>query len=214
MTSPLHSPGIPGTEPAVGNTHCTVIIDDQAKRRNVVYAIIATIVGGLVGVFPFLSGLALFLDPAIKRRKGPVTTGITYRRVAPLAAVPADGTPVQVPVIADSKDIWTVEPNQPIGAVYLRRSKDKSGKAIVECFNAICPHAGCFVAYAVDRKCYLCPCHTSSFTTDGARIMPSPSPRDMDPLTVELRGDKDSEEVWVAFANYYPGKEHMEAKPA
>lgn len=214
MTSPHTSPHS-DKEPAVGNTHCTVIIDDQAKRRNVVYAILATIIGGLVGVFPFLSGLALFLDPAIKRRRAGVSEGgPTFRRVAPLAAVPADGTPVQVPVIADLKDIWTVEPNQPVGAVYLRRSKDKSGKEIIECFNAICPHAGCFVAYAVDRKCYLCPCHTSSFTTDGARIMPSPSPRDMDPLIVELRGDKDSEEVWVAFANYYPGKEHMEAKPA
>lgn len=215
MTSPLHLPATPGTDPAVGNTHCTVIIDDQAKRRNVVYAIIATIVGGLVGVFPFLSGLALFLDPAIKRRRAGVSEGgPTFRRVAPLAAVPADGTPVQVPVIADSKDIWTVEPNQPVGAVYLRRSKNTAGKEIIECFNAICPHAGCFVAYAVDRKCYLCPCHTSSFTTNGARIMPSPSPRDMDPLIVEIRGDKNSEEVWVAFANYYPGKDHMEAKPA
>ncbi len=218
MTSPLHSSGTPGkthvdTEPAVGNTHCTVIIDDQAKRRNVVYAILATIIGGLVGVFPFLSGLALFLDPAIKKRKAGVATGgPTFRRVASLATVPVSGEPVQVPVIADLKDIWTVEPNQPVGAVYLRNSgqKDKDGKPIIECFNAICPHAGCFVAYAAERKCYQCPCHTSSFTTDGARIMPSPSPRDMDPLKVEVRGD----EVWVAFANYYPGKEKMEAKPA
>jgi menaquinol-cytochrome c reductase iron-sulfur subunit len=217
MTSSHTSPHS-DKEPAVGNTHCTVIIDDQAKRRNVVYAILATIIGGLVGVFPFLSGLALFLDPAIKKRNQvEPTAGPTFRRVASLATVPADGTPVQVPVIADLKDIWTVEPNQPVGAVYLRNTGriDPTTKLpVIECFNAICPHAGCFVAYAVDRKCYQCPCHTSSFTTDGARIMPSPSPRNMDPLKVEVRVDNSNQEVWVAFVNYYPGKEHMEAKPA
>jgi Rieske Fe-S protein len=213
MTSPQHSK-LPGADPAVGNTHCTVVIDDQAKRRNVVYAILATIVGGLVGVFPFLSGLALFLDPALKKRKqtGPADAGPAFRRVASLATVPNDGTPVQVPVIADMKDIWTVEANQPIGAVYLRHTGklDANKKPIIECLNAICPHAGCFVAYATERKCYQCPCHTSSFTTDGARILPSPSPRDMDPLKVEVRDG----EVWVAFANYYPAKEHMERKPS
>lgn len=216
MTSPQHSPR-PGseTEPAVGNTHCTVVIDDQAKRRNIVYAILATIIGGLVGVFPFLSGLAFFLDPAIKKRKQPegaADAGPAFRRVASLATVPTNGTPVQVPVIADSKDIWTVEPNQPIGAVYLRDTgkKDANQQPIIECLNAICPHAGCFVAYAAERKLYQCPCHTSSFTNDGVRILPSPSPRNMDPLAVEVREG----EVWVAFANYYPAKEHMERKPS
>lgn len=205
---------IPGTDPAVGNTHCPVVIDDQAKRRNVVYAILATIIGGLVGVFPFLSGLAFFLDPAIKKRQQPAgdDAGPAYRRVASLATVPSNGTPVQVPVIADSRDIWTVEPNQPIGAVYLRNTgkQDANNKPIIECLSAICPHAGCFVTYAAERKCYQCPCHASSFTNDGARILPSPSPRNMDPLDVEVR----DQEVWVAFANFYPAKEKMERKPS
>jgi menaquinol-cytochrome c reductase iron-sulfur subunit len=199
--------------------HCAVVIDEPTRRRNVVYAILATIFGGLVGLFPFLTGLAFFLDPVLKKRKtaagaAGATAGeepVPMRRVASLSAVPKDGTPIQVPVISDLKDIWTVEPNQPIGAVYLRNvGPDKNGKEQIECFNAICPHAGCFVAYSADRKLYQCPCHTSAFTTDGARILPSPSPRDMDKLDVEI---KDSE-VLVAFANFYPGKEHPERKPS
>jgi len=200
-------------EPAPGPEHVTVVIDDSTRRRNVVYAILATIIGGLVGVFPFLTGLAFFLDPAIKKRKsaGNATDAIPLRRVSTAVAVPDDGTPIQVPVIADQKDIWTVEPNQPVGAVYLRNvGKDKDGKPIIECFNAICPHAGCFVAYSAERKLFQCPCHTSSFTTNGARILPSPSPRDMDKLDVEIKDN----EVLVAFANYYPGKEHKERKPS
>jgi menaquinol-cytochrome c reductase iron-sulfur subunit len=128
--------------------------------------------------------------------------------VASLAAIPADGTPIQVPVIADLTDAWNREPNQPIGAVYLRREGDQ-----VVCFNAICPHAGCFVGYAADRKVFQCPCHTSSFTLDGERIMPSPSPRNMDELKVEADKLK-SGEVWIEFVNYYPGKEDREEKPS
>lgn len=211
-------------EPAAG--HYVVILDEQAKRRNVVYAILATIIGGVVGLFPFLSGLALFLDPALKKRKTAVPTpGSTtppvdtpvFRRLATFDSLPEDGTPIQVPVIADLKDIWTVEPNQPIGAVYLRRVGNE-----VECFNAICPHAGCFVSYAATRKVYQCPCHNSAFATTGARILPSPSPRDMDKLEIQIREVEDGadpkadkkKEVWVAFANFYPGKEHPERKPS
>lgn len=211
MTSPLKESVAAG--PPAGEhdpAHCTVIIDDQAKRRNVVYAILATIIGGIVGIFPFLSGLALFLDPAIKKRAqaGPTTGGDDKppeRRVASVSALVAGGPPISVPIIADLKDGWTVEPNQPVGAVYLAKTAD--GK--VECFNAICPHAGCFVAYSTEKKIFQCPCHTSAFTTDGARIMPSPSPRDMDQLDVEVKG----EDVYVRFANFYPGKEHKERKP-
>ncbi|QDU27371.1 Cytochrome b6-f complex iron-sulfur subunit 1 [Anatilimnocola aggregata] len=208
-------PSDPAAPDPVGNpAHVTVVLDEPTKRRNVVYAIIATVVGGLVGVFPFLTGLAFFLDPAIKKRKTSPADHFgdepvpPFRRVATLAAIPNDGTPIQVPVIADLKDIWTVEPNQPIGAVYLRKV---DGGKTVECFNAICPHAGCFVAYSAERKLYQCPCHTSSFETDGTRILPSPSPRNMDPLKVEVKPDG---EVLVAFSNFYPGKEHREAKPA
>jgi menaquinol-cytochrome c reductase iron-sulfur subunit len=176
-------------------------------------AMAAVVVGGIVGFVPFAAGLATFLHPLLKRNGGQADKNgpqgkpaRPLRRVASLAALPADGTPIQVPVIADLTDAWNREANQPIGAVYLRRVNDK-----VECFNAICPHAGCFVAYAADRKVFQCPCHTSSFQLDGQRIPPSPSPRNMDPLKVDEAKLKENE-VWVEFVNYYPGKEHREEK--
>ena len=173
-------------------------------------ALAAIVVGGIVGLVPLAAGLATFLDPLLKRKPNGGNAGEKaarpLRRVASLASLPADGTPVQVPVIADLTDAWNREANQPIGAVYLRRNEDK-----VECFNAICPHAGCFVAYAADREVFQCPCHTSSFQLDGSRIHPTPSPRDMDPLTVDAQKLKEGE-VWIEFVNYYPGKEHREEK--
>jgi menaquinol-cytochrome c reductase iron-sulfur subunit len=108
---------------------------------------------------------------------------------------------VQVPVVADLVDAWSSEPDQPVGAVYLR----KLGDGTVQCFNAICPHAGCFVGYAQERKVFQCPCHTSSFTLEGEIIQPSPSPRAMDRLEVDEDKLKQGE-VWVRYVSYLPGK--------
>ena len=183
----------------------------QPPRRSFLYGALAVVIGGIVSLFPLGAGALVLLDPILKRK--PKAGGEEgkddrpFRRVASVEALPADGTPVQVPVIADLKDAWNLEPNQPVGAVYLR---NRNGK--IECFNAICPHAGCFVAYSAERKVFQCPCHTSSFQLDGQRIMPSPSPRDMDALTIDEQKLADGE-VWVEFVNYYPGKEKQEPKP-
>lgn len=188
------------------------------ERRGFLAGAAALIIGGIVGIFPMGAGLLVFLDPILKKKSGAggegagkgggEESGRPFRRVASLDLLPPDGSPIQVPVIADLTDAWNREPNQPVGAVYLRRV----GKHAVECFNAICPHAGCFVGYAADRKVFQCPCHTSSFQLDGNRILPSPSPRNMDALKVDEAKLKDGE-VWVQFVNYYPGHAEREAKP-
>jgi menaquinol-cytochrome c reductase iron-sulfur subunit len=203
MSRSLNPNATPPVKPAA------VMEAELPPRRNVLAAVAATIIGTFVGIVPLAAGLATFLDPLLRRKKAGGESGSRQPiRVASLAAIPADGTPIQVPVIADLTDAWNREPNQPIGAVYLRREGDQ-----VVCFNAICPHAGCFVGYAADRKVFQCPCHTSSFTLDGERIMPSPSPRNMDELKVEADKLK-SGEVWIEFVNYYPGKEDREEKPS
>jgi menaquinol-cytochrome c reductase iron-sulfur subunit len=198
-----HAAGNPPPPPVPATPSAT-------PRRNVLAAVAAVLIGGFVSLVPIAAGLGTFLDPILRRRRAakgdePARPPI---RVASLAALPADGTPVQVPVIADLTNAWNREPNQPIGAVYLRRQGEE-----VTCFNAICPHAGCFVGYSADRKVFQCPCHTSSFELDGQRIMPSPSPRNMDDLAVDQDKLKEGE-VWINFVNYYPGHEQREEKPS
>jgi menaquinol-cytochrome c reductase iron-sulfur subunit len=195
--------GIQATRPAT-----TTIEPTMPPRRDLLASIAAVLIGSFVGLVPFAAGLATFFDPLWRQKKSGAGVGKhPFRRVASLAALPADGTPIQVPVVADLTDAWNREANQPIGAVYLRRVGGK-----VECFNAICPHAGCFVGYAAERKVFQCPCHTSSFELDGQRIMPSPSPRNMDELAVDPE-KLTAGEVCVQFVNYYPGKEDREEKP-
>jgi menaquinol-cytochrome c reductase iron-sulfur subunit len=185
----------------------------EPPRRNFLAAFLATSIGLIVGIFPLVAGGLVFLDPILKRKPGKTGgdggdkhSDKPLLRVASLNSLPDNGIPTQVPVISDLEDAWNREVNQPIGAVYLVRNGDD-----VTCFQAICPHAGCFVGYVSDRKCFQCPCHTSSFELDGKRILPSPSPRDMDTLEVDPEKLK-AGEVWVRFMNFYPGKAAPEVK--
>jgi Rieske Fe-S protein len=179
-------------------------------RRNVVAAMLAVIIGGIVGIVPFAAGVVSFLDPLFKRKKATAGEGQEAKglllRVATVDSIPSDGTPIQVPVISDLADAWNREPNQPIGAVFLRKAGDQ-----IKCFSAICPHAGCRVGYIGDRNIFQCPCHTSAFSLDGERHMPSPSPRDMDTLDLDAEKLKQGE-VWVHYQNFYPGREEKEEK--
>ena len=209
MSRSLNPHATPASPPAGAPPPRPRGTDAIPPRRNFLAAVVATIIGAFVSIVPFAAGLATFLDPLLRRKKaGGEGSTRPPIRVASLDALPTDSTPVQIPVIADLTDAWNREPNQPIGAVYLSRQGNQ-----VTCFNAICPHAGCFVGYAADRKVFQCPCHTSSFQLDGTRIMPSPSPRNMDELKVAPDKLK-SGEVWIQFVNYYPGKEDREEKPS
>jgi Rieske Fe-S protein len=146
------------------------------------------------------SGLAVFLDPLLRRRPGKSAPVLVTR----LDALPADGTPQAFPVVTDFQDAWTHHAAQPVGAVYLRRTKEGG----VEAFNAACPHAGCFVDLREGQ--FRCPCHNSSFTFDGRRVQlpppapPCPSPRDLDPLEVDAQ-KLAAGEIWVTFQNFRKG---------
>jgi len=170
-------------------------IQPQPDRRGFFKKTFATIIGIFIGLLPVASGLAVFFDPL--RRKASTTDPV---RVTTLDALPADGVPRKFSVVADREDAWNRFGNVPVGAVYLRRTSDKT----VEALNVVCPHAGGFVDYSGSNNCFICPLHNSKFALDGKISDPtSPSPRAMDTLEVEIR---DGKEVWVKFQNYQAGK--------
>jgi menaquinol-cytochrome c reductase iron-sulfur subunit len=166
-------------------------------RRGFFTKALAVLIGTLVGTVPVAVGLATFLDP-LRRRSG----GSRDVRVAALDSLPADGMPRQYPVVANRQDAWNLFPNEPIGAVFLRRLP---GSDKVDAFNATCPHAGCMVAFKPDRQQFQCPCHTSAFQIDGHRVMPCVAPRDLDSLPCEVRSVGKEQVVFVKFANFYTG---------
>lgn len=169
-------------------------------RRGFMTKFAAVMAGTIAALVPIGSGLAVLLDPL--RRGRPAGSAVAPVPVATLDAVPEDGTPRQFPVIADRIDAWNRFPDEPVGAVYLRRVE---GPEQVMALSAICPHLGCFVGYDADRKQYQCPCHTSAFSLDGERGEPCVALRAMDKLDVEIVDDDGRQQVLVKYQEFYTG---------
>ena len=166
-----------------------------AGRRRFLKEFFAAGITLLLGLIPLGAGLAVFFDPV--RRRSSVTGAVL---VTTLDALPNDGVPRQFPIVTARVDAWNKSTAAPVGAVYLRRTRDGQLHAL----NVVCPHAGCFIDFLPARDGFLCPCHNSSFTIDGAiRDRSSPAPRGMDSLPVEVRNGN---EIWVTFQNFQTGR--------
>ena len=164
------------------------------ERRDFVKKACAVCLGTAGVLIPVAAGISVLTDPL--RRK---TAAGEKQMVTTLDALPADGTPQKFAIMADRVDAWTKFPNAPVGAIYLRKTGEKS----VEAINVVCPHAGCFVDFRLEKKDFYCPCHNSAFAIDGKIADPrSPSPRGLDTLETEIRNEH---EVWVQFQNFQTG---------
>jgi menaquinol-cytochrome c reductase iron-sulfur subunit len=173
----------------------------EEPRRGFFRKALAILIGGVVGLFPLVTGAVVFLDP-LRKKKGRGGGGQDedgFIKVAPLDGLLVGGTPRRFVVIDDRSDAWNLYPQEPIGAVYLLRPElDK-----VQAFNVTCPHAGCSVDFNTDKKLYQCPCHDSTFELDGSIANDkSPSPRGLDQLDVRIKNET---EVWVRFQNFQSG---------
>ena len=175
------------------NWCCKSASGDCENRRCFLGQAAAVAFGAAAIAAPVTVCAAAFLNPLRQKSQGG-----EFLRLASLDAVPADGTPVKTPVVADRVDAWNRFPAEAIGAVFLRRT-DKG----VEALQVICPHAGCSINYDVPAKKFFCPCHAASFDLNGARTdATSPSPRNMDSLEVEIRHKT---EIWVKFQAFGTG---------
>lgn len=163
------------------------------RRRGFLAKCIAISLGLLAYAAPVAAGLVALLNPwRQKSEAGRVL------RMASLDTLPDDGTPQKFPVVMDRVDAWNRFPNEPVGAVFLRRTEGG-----VQALNIVCPHAGCFVSFDTQQQQFYCPCHGAHFVPDGTRLdTNSPSPRDLDTLEVEIRNDS---EIWVKYENYRTG---------
>lgn len=172
-------------------------VPPQPDRRDFLAKSCAVVLGGAITLAAPVAGLVFIADP-LKSKPGASGAGGAIR-VTSLNALPEGGAPLFFPVLATRVDAWNKTENVPIGAIYLQRTKEGTVRAL----NVTCPHAGCSVAYQPSQNCYFCPCHNSTFATDGKILdAKSPSPRALDELKVEIRNES---EVWVTFQNFRAG---------
>jgi menaquinol-cytochrome c reductase iron-sulfur subunit len=162
-------------------------------RRDFLKKASAVVIGGAITAVPIIAGVRMMMDP-LRQKAG----GGQWIKVTTLDSLPKDGAPQKFAILASRTDAWNRFPNAPVGAVYLRRT----GENTVEALNVVCPHAGCFVDFRTEKKGYFCPCHNSLFAMDGKIADPkSPSPRGLDTLKTEVKGN----EVSVEFQNFHTG---------
>jgi menaquinol-cytochrome c reductase iron-sulfur subunit len=160
-----------------------------SRRRFLEVATLA--LGGAVGLALSVPLVRYFFFPVGRKVVSSPDAPID---VCALSAVPADGTPVQVAVVADAqRDAWSVRERVAVGSAWVRR--DKGGKVVA--LSAQCPHLGCSIGY--DGQRFRCPCHKSSFKPTGERES-GPSKRGLDPLPVEVVDGR----VRLRFVRYRP----------
>jgi menaquinol-cytochrome c reductase iron-sulfur subunit len=177
------------------------------NRRGFLAKLFAILGGGIALLAPAALGAVSFFNPL--RQKG--QAGAKFK-LASLDMLPEDGAPMKFPVIAERVDAWNRYPNESIGAVYLRRAGEKNGKPAVEALQVVCPHAGCSIMHEPGEKGgkFFCPCHRASFDLSGVRTDdPSPSPRDMDSLEVEIGNGG---EIFVKFQTFSTGTSQKKAQ--
>ena len=194
-------------KPASAPAGHTVPFDPPADdRRGFLKKVGAVAAGTAAAIIPVMAGLVFFLDPArrgnfipLSRRKDGGGSDDGFIRVAPLSALPDDGSPQRFTVITDQADAWNYFPDQRVGNVFLRKISADN----VIAFNETCPHLGCSVEYdpaAPKNEAFRCPCHASAFALDGKKSNAIP-PRDLDTLEAQVRGG----EVWVRYQKFISG---------
>jgi Rieske Fe-S protein len=181
----------------------------DTSRRGFLKVVSGLVTAGLTAALG-MPALAYVLGPLLGRKEAPGTPGASSAGGAP--AVPAVkvasagalavGMPVRLDVVTERRDAWTVEDNVRLGSVWL--VKRDSGK--VDCYSTVCPHLGCAVDYDEKQKRFACPCHDSVFALDSGKVVSGPSPRPMDALDVERKG----EELWVRFQRFRQGTPRRE----
>jgi menaquinol-cytochrome c reductase iron-sulfur subunit len=174
-------------------------------RRTFSQSLVATVIAAFAAAVPLVTGVIAFLNPLRPSVKAKLRPGGAddkgFFKVSSVANL-EEGVPQSFTILADRKDAWNRYPSEPVGTVFLC----KKGDGVVA-LNSRCPHAGCDVDYQPSKSGFVCPCHDSLFGLEGGRTGASPSPRDLDQLEVEKRG----EEVWVKFQNFKTGRPDKEA---
>ena len=127
-----------------------------------------------------------------------VATGATaapgqYVRVATVADIPV-GEPFGISFVEESQDAYLY--SQLPHSVYAIKTSETD----VAVYSPVCPHLGCQVFFDRQKKEFVCPCHGSVFSADGARVS-GPTPRGLD--TVPSKIDKG--ELLVQWVQYQPG---------
>jgi menaquinol-cytochrome c reductase iron-sulfur subunit len=112
------------------------------------------------------------------------------------------GHPIQVSLVGQKRDAWSVSAREVIGRVWLvrRDTDDQHAASSISAFTSVCPHMGCQIQLHSGGDKFLCPCHRAAFKLNGRPDQHGTernhAPRGMDELQCQVVTDADGEK-WV-----------------
>jgi menaquinol-cytochrome c reductase iron-sulfur subunit len=168
-------------------------VDSPASSRRGFFKVVTVALGGAIGAVLSLPLVRMAFYPVGRKV---VAAGSEPIDVAAAAAVPAEGPPLKVPIVARSvRDGWARGEAVVVGSAYL--SKRADGKILA--LSSACPHLGCAIAYRETDDTFRCPCHKSGFARSGDKLE-GPSKRGLDPLAAEVVDGR----VQVRYVRFRP----------
>jgi Rieske Fe-S protein len=99
-------------------------------------------------------------------------------------SIPQDGTPTSGALAAVSD----IPPHAPLDVSATAGAPTflvRSGRA-VRALSGVCTHAGCPVGWRLDQQAFVCPCHSGTYTVQGA-VVSGPPPRPLDRIPVRIK---------------------------
>ena len=131
--------------------------------------------GVFAGVFASIGGAAFrFLRP---RLNAPSDQWLDVASVSELTGP----QPIAKKVLAEHVSGWVIAKEE--HNVFVLPAKNN------QVLSPICPHEGCEVAWEPTSNRFSCPCHSSFFAADGARLS-GPAPRGLDALPARVQDGK------------------------
>lgn len=152
--------------------------DEEGSRRKFMLAG-AGALGACVAGVTVAPALSLLTHPL----RTPTTSGSDAFIPAGKLAQFQGSVPVKVDLYADKLDAWNRVVEVKIGSAWVWNEG-----GTLRAMSTVCPHLGCAIDYVAESDKFLCPCHDSFFSRDGA-VETGPSPRGMDSLELETQGD-------------------------
>jgi menaquinol-cytochrome c reductase iron-sulfur subunit len=171
---------------------------EPTEGRRAVLAFLTAGFGVLTGALAAIPGLGFFLGPL---RRTTTRGGDQPTRVAADADV-KPGKPLHVTAVGTREDAWLRLDKVTLGSMWLVRASEG---APVRAFSTVCPHLGCGIDWNDKTSKFDCPCHASSFDTDG-RCLGGPSPRGLDELEAHVQG----QDVLVRYQRFRTGTDKKE----
>ena len=186
---PCAPAGCPVLEPTDDET-TSVLKPDEVDRRTVVLGASAVAVAGAVGVViaGSAAGLGRAIGGAPKEQSSTntltpesTTTTAPNSSVTPTTSLgTAIGAATSVPVGGAGK--FTLPSGDP--GLVLQPIKDT-----FVAYDAVCPHAGCTVAFSKAADLIACPCHGSEFKVSNGDVIAGPAPHGLTAYPVTKGSD-------------------------